>query len=196
MDGGNEQRIAIKFCLKDSLSVAETLVLVQKACGIEALNRSNVFLLVFSILRQKGAGRRRWKRWPAKIDSNLVNIAAVADLVKKDGRITSRMITRSLNIPKTIVLRILKADLGKISCVQFCSTVLDTWAKGRSRQTCQDSTVVAYADIFFTKLLREMRPGVLPMNPKQSEKVLNRLVRHPFGRRNGNSKGPAWRKCR
>jgi hypothetical protein len=42
-----------------------------------------------------------------------VNIAAVADLVKNDHRIASRMIVESLNIPKTVVLRIVKEDLGK-----------------------------------------------------------------------------------
>jgi DNA-binding IscR family transcriptional regulator len=36
-----------------------------------------------------------------------VNIAAVADLVKNDRRIASRMIAESLNIPKNVVLRIL-----------------------------------------------------------------------------------------
>jgi hypothetical protein len=43
MDGGNEQRVAIKFCFKAGLSATETRVLVQKAYGNEALNRSNVF---------------------------------------------------------------------------------------------------------------------------------------------------------
>jgi hypothetical protein len=43
MDGGNEQRVAIKFCFKARLSAIETLVLVQKAYGNEVLNRSNVF---------------------------------------------------------------------------------------------------------------------------------------------------------
>jgi hypothetical protein len=38
------------------------------------------------------------------------NIAAVADLSKNDLQIASRMIAESLNIPKTIVLRILKED--------------------------------------------------------------------------------------
>jgi hypothetical protein len=43
------------------------------------------------------------------------------------------MIAESLNIPKTVVLRILKDDLGKTNFVcTFCSTLLDTWAKGRS----------------------------------------------------------------
>jgi hypothetical protein len=43
MDGGNEQRIAIKFCFKAGLSATETLVLLQKAYGNEAVNRSKVF---------------------------------------------------------------------------------------------------------------------------------------------------------
>jgi hypothetical protein len=42
-----------------------------------------------------------------------VNIAAVADLVKNDHQIASRMIAESLTIPKTIGLWILKEDLGK-----------------------------------------------------------------------------------
>jgi hypothetical protein len=53
MDGGNEQRVAIKCCLKARLSALETLVLVQKAYGNEALNRSNVF---------RWYSRFRWSR--------------------------------------------------------------------------------------------------------------------------------------
>ena len=49
-----------------------------------------------------------------------VNITAVADLVKKDNQITPRMIAESLNIPKTVVLWILKEDLGKRKlCAHF-----------------------------------------------------------------------------
>jgi hypothetical protein len=43
MDGGNEKRLAVEFCFKAGLSATETLVLVQKACENEALNRSEVF---------------------------------------------------------------------------------------------------------------------------------------------------------
>jgi hypothetical protein len=42
MDGGNEQRVAIKFCFRAGLSATETLVWAQKAYVNEALNRSNV----------------------------------------------------------------------------------------------------------------------------------------------------------
>jgi hypothetical protein len=38
MYGGNEQRVALKFCFKAGLSATEIIVLVQKAYGNEALN--------------------------------------------------------------------------------------------------------------------------------------------------------------
>jgi len=38
--------------------------------------------------------------------------------------------------------------------------------------------------IILTKLLREMRPGVLPMTQKQSDRFLNGFVRQPLGQRN------------
>jgi hypothetical protein len=37
------EHIVVKFCFKAGLFATETLVLVQKAYGNEALNRSNVF---------------------------------------------------------------------------------------------------------------------------------------------------------
>jgi hypothetical protein len=43
MDSGNEQRFAIKLSFKAGLSATQTLVLVQKDYGNEALNRSNFF---------------------------------------------------------------------------------------------------------------------------------------------------------
>jgi DNA-binding Lrp family transcriptional regulator len=55
-----------------------------------------------------------------------VNIAAVADLVKNGRQIASRVIAESLNIPKNVVLRILKEGLGNKVVCTFCSTLLDT----------------------------------------------------------------------
>jgi len=43
MDGGNKERVAIKFCFKAGLSATERLVLVQKSYGNEVLKGSNVF---------------------------------------------------------------------------------------------------------------------------------------------------------
>jgi len=88
MDGGNEQQgVAIKFCFTASLSARETLVLVQKAYGNEAPNRSNVFRWYSrfrdrrELVEEDGRGGR------PKSTRTEVNIAAVADLVKNDHQI-------------------------------------------------------------------------------------------------------------
>jgi len=161
-DGGNEQRVVTKCCFKAGLSATETLVLVQKSYGNEAVNRSNVFRWYsrFRDGRELVENDERGDR-PKSIRTD-VKIAAVADLVKNGRRIESRMIAESLNIPKTVVLRILKEDLGKRKlCAHFVphSLTLEQreieshLAKSLSRQPMQKK-------VLLTKLLREMRPGL------------------------------------
>jgi hypothetical protein len=113
MDGGNEQRIAIKFCFNAGLSATETLVLVQKAYGNVALNRSKVFRWYSRFRDRRELVEDDERGGRPKSTRPEVNIAAVADLVKNDHRIALRIIAESLNIPKPVVLRILKEDLGK-----------------------------------------------------------------------------------
>jgi len=121
--------------------------LVKKAYGNETLNRSNVF---------RWYSRFRDGREPVEGDDRSgcpkstrteVNIVAVADLVKNDRRIASRMIAESLNIPKTVVLRILKEDLGKRKlCARF---VPQSWTLVRREDritSCQDISAMADAD--------------------------------------------------
>jgi len=127
MDSGNEQRVAIKFCFKAGLSATDTLLLVQKAYGNEAVNRSNVFRWCSQFRDRRELVEDDERSVCPKSTWTEVNTAAVADLVKNNRRITSRMIAESLNIPKTVVLRILKEDLGKKVVCTFCSTLLDTW---------------------------------------------------------------------
>ena len=80
---------------------------------------------------------------PIKRFETEVNIAALADLVKNDCRITSRMIAESLNIPKTVVLRIWERE----SCV--------TPEQREDRVTsCQNIIAMADADKnFFNKII-------------------------------------------
>ena len=100
MDGGNEQRVAIIFGFKAGLSVTETLVLVQKAYENEALNRSNVFRWYSRFRDGRELVEDDERDGRPKTTRTEVNVAAVADLVKNDRRLASRMI-ESLNIPKT-----------------------------------------------------------------------------------------------
>jgi hypothetical protein len=107
------------------------------------------------------------------------------------------MIAESLNIPKTVVLRIMKEDVGKRKLFAgFVPYFLTPEQRGDPVTSCQD--FIAMVDVdnnFLTKLLWEMRPGVLLMTLKASDRVLSGLVRHPLGRRKCNSKGPASRTC-
>jgi hypothetical protein len=155
MDGGNEKRVALKFCFKAGLSVTETLVFVQKAYGKEALNRSNVFRWYsrFRDGRELVEDDERGGR--PKLTPTEVNTAAVADLVNNDRRIASRMIAESLNIPKTVVLRILKEGLGKRnSCTRFVPHSLTPEQREDQVTSCQD--IIAMADAnknFFNKII-------------------------------------------
>jgi hypothetical protein len=74
------------------------------------------------------------------------------------------MIAESLNIPKTVVLRILKEDLGKRKlCARFVPYSLTPEQKEDRVTSCQDIIAMADADkTFLTKLLPEMRSAVLP----------------------------------
>jgi len=75
-----------------------------------------------------------------------VNIAAVADLVKNDLQIASRMIAESSNIPKT-VLRILKKDLGKRKlCARFVPHSLTPEHREDRATSSQDIIAMADAD--------------------------------------------------
>jgi hypothetical protein len=91
MDGGNEQRVAIKFSFKADLSATETPVLVQKAYRNEALNRSNVckWYSRFRDGRELVEDDERGGR--PKSTRTEVNTAAVADCKRLMGMRPTRV---------------------------------------------------------------------------------------------------------
>ena len=93
LDGGTEQRVAVRFCFKAGQSAAEELVLAQKDYGNEAPNRSFVFRW-YSRFRNddERSGRPKSTR-------KEVNNTAVDHFVKNDLRIASEMKAQSLNLP-------------------------------------------------------------------------------------------------
>jgi hypothetical protein len=144
---------------------------VQKAYGNEALNRSNVFRWYSRFREAREAVEDDKRGGRPKSTRTEVNIAVVADLVKNDHRIASKMIAESLNIPKTVVLRILREYLGKRKlCARFVPHFFTPEQREDRVTSCQDIIAMADADKnFLKKLLREMRPAVLPMTPKATE---------------------------
>jgi histone-lysine N-methyltransferase SETMAR len=150
MDGGNEQRVAIKCCFKAGLSATETLVLVQKAYGNEALNRSNVFRWYSRFREGRELVENDESGGRPKLTRTEVNIAAVADLAKNDLRMASRIIAKSWKFLKNVVLRILKVDLGKRKlCARFVPHCLTPEQREDQVTSCQDIIAMADADNFF-----------------------------------------------
>ena len=134
--------------------MTETLVLVQMAYGKKVLNRPNVFRW-YSRFREGMELVEDERYGRPKATRNEANIAAVADLVKNDRRIASRMIAESLNIPKTVVLRILREDLGKRKlCARFVPHSLTPQQREYRVTSCQNIIAMADADkIFFNKII-------------------------------------------
>jgi len=150
MDGRNEERVAIKLCFQAGLSATKTLVLMQKVYGNEVLNRSN-FIRWYSRFRDERELVEDDERGGRpKSTGTEVNIAAIAELVKKDFRIASITIAESLNIPKTLVLRILKDDLGKRKlCARFDPHSLTPEQREDRVTSCQDNIAMADEDKIF-----------------------------------------------
>jgi hypothetical protein len=103
--------------------------------------------VIFLILRCKGAGKNDERGGCLKSTLTAVNIAAVADLVKNDHQIASRMIAESLNIPMAVFLWILKEDFGKRKlCVSFVPHSLTPEQREDRVTFCQDVITMANAD--------------------------------------------------
>jgi hypothetical protein len=183
MNGGNEQRFAIKCCFKAGLS-AETLVLLQKAYGIEAVNRSNVFRCYSRFRGGRDLIEDDERVGHPKSTRTEVNIGAVAELVKNDNRHSSRMIEESLNIHKTVVLRILKEDLGKRKlCARFVPHSLTPEQREGRVTSCQDIIAMADADkIFFNKIITRDESWCFAYDPERKRQCTEwGLVRHSLG---------------
>jgi len=75
------------------------------------------------------------------------------------------MIAESLNIPKTVVLWILKEDLGKRKlCARFVSHSLTPQQREDRVTSCQDIIVMADADKNFLKKLLDLVFCLWPQN--------------------------------
>ena len=73
---------------------------MQKVNGNEAVNRSKVFRWYSRFRDGKDLVEDDERGGRPKTTRTEINIAAVADVVKNDCRIASRMIAKSLNIPR------------------------------------------------------------------------------------------------
>jgi hypothetical protein len=83
VDGGNEQRVAIKFCFKAGPSATETLASVQNTYENEALNLTKIFRRYSRFRDRRELLEDDERGGGPKLTRTEANIANVADFVKK-----------------------------------------------------------------------------------------------------------------
>ena len=145
---------------------------MQKAYGSEALNRSNVFRWYSRFREGRELVQDDERGGHPKPTPTEVNTAAVADFVKNDRRIASRIIAESFNIPKTVVLRILKEDLGKRKLCACFDPHSSAHEQREDRVTsCQDIIAMADADtIFFSKIITGGESWCFAFDPETNQR--------------------------
>ncbi|XP_069330150.1 histone-lysine N-methyltransferase SETMAR-like [Eulemur rufifrons] len=115
-----EQRICIKFCVKLEHSSAETIRMIQKAFGDNAMSAAQikVWHKRFKDGRESVESDPRSGR-PAT-SRTAENVERVRAAINKDQRLTVRELEADLGIPKTTVSEILTQDLGMKRVVAKC----------------------------------------------------------------------------
>jgi hypothetical protein len=132
------------------------------------MNRSNVFRWYsrFQDGRELAEDDKRGGR--PKSTCTEVNIAAVAaNLVKNDHRITSRMTAESLNIPKTVVLRILKEDF----CSRDFFSLHDNAPTHNAASVCQFLTPKNVTNLYHPLHSPDLSPPDYSLFPKLKMKL-------------------------
>jgi hypothetical protein len=108
-----DQRIFIKFCFKFGHSSAETIPLIKKVIGNDSMSKAQIKLWYsrFKVGRESVESDRRSGR--PSTSRTPENVESVRAAINKNRRLTVRELQEGLEIPRTIVLRILTEDLGK-----------------------------------------------------------------------------------
>ena len=103
-----EQRSAIKFCLRNEISAAETLRMLRKAFGNSSMSQKNVYKWYkdFKEARERVDDLERSGRPSTSTDDQYVN--KVKELVLKNRRLTVKDLTDMIGISEGSRKTILK----------------------------------------------------------------------------------------
>ena len=102
----------LNFAVK-SIFRLQRLELVEKAYGDAALSRTTIFEWHKRFREGRESVKEEERNGRPTTSRTDDNIATVDKMVKEDRNVTSRLITDTVGIPKTVVLRILREYLKK-----------------------------------------------------------------------------------
>ena len=108
-----EQRSVIKFCLRNEISVAETLRMLQKAFGDFTMSQKNVYKWYkdFKEGRERVDDLGRPGRPSTSTDEQHVN--QIKELVHKNRRLTIRKLADTIGISGGLLKTVSKDVLGR-----------------------------------------------------------------------------------
>ena len=108
-----EQRSAIKFCLRNEISVAETFRMLQKAYGDLTMSRKNVYKLYkdFKEGRERVDDLESPGRTSTSTDEQHVN--QIKELVNKNRRLTIRDLDDTIGISRGLLNTVSKDILSR-----------------------------------------------------------------------------------
>ena len=148
-----EQRVAIKFCVKAGRSAVEIIELINKAYGSVAMSRANVYRWYahFRDGREDVKDDARSGRpSTARTDENVESVR----LLTEDRHATLQMIADRLNIGRETVRRIVTEDLGKRKiCTRFVPHVWTTEQKQEHVVYCQNLLLMGQDERFWENII-------------------------------------------
>ena len=98
----------LNFAVNSIFSATKTVELIQKAYGDAALSRTTIFEWHKRFREGRESVKDNERSGRPTTSRTDDNIAAVDKMVKEDRKVTSRLTTDTLGIPKTVVVRILR----------------------------------------------------------------------------------------
>ena len=133
-----DQRYVIKFCVKLEKSATETLAMIQKAYGKDALSKAQVFRWHKAFREGRENVEDEERIGCPSTSHTLDNVAKVKAVLDSDQRLSVRLIADQVGLPKSIVMTELQmqkvcaklvpkvlTDEQKENCVSISRELLD-----------------------------------------------------------------------
>ncbi|XP_065667611.1 protein GVQW3-like [Hydra vulgaris] len=184
-----EQRSAIKFCLRNDISAAETYRMLQKAFGEETMSQKNVYKWYkdFKEGRELVDDLERSGRPSTSIDDRHIN--KIKELVLANRRLTIRDLVDMVGISFGSVQAILKDHLGlRRLKSRLVPKFLNFFEKERRVKMCE-------AMLSTNKLLLAMRLGSTHTTLKQPTNRVNTVKKASRDRSNHVKVAQKSRSC-
>nr|XP_012140868.1 PREDICTED: putative uncharacterized protein FLJ37770 [Megachile rotundata] len=108
-----EQRIAIKFCVKLGKTATETVAIIKSAYKEDALSDQQVFRWHKAFLKGREEVDDEDRAGRPSTTTTADNVTRMRELLNSDRRLSVRLMTDMLNIPKTQVYDIVTNHISR-----------------------------------------------------------------------------------